>query len=69
MEFNRELLDRISKYFKNRQIVINSNIMKIHKKFREKVFLLLISRIKENKVKNEKDTYARKKQDIIYKDK
>ena len=30
--------------------------MKYHKKFREKVFMLLISRIKENKVKNEKDT-------------
>ena len=38
------------------KLLLIQTIMKYHKKFREKVFMLLISRIKENKVKNEKDT-------------
>ena len=47
------------------KLLLIQTIMKYHKKIREKVFMILISRIRENKVKNEKDICARKKQDII----
>ena len=36
------------------KLLLIQTIMKYHKKFREKVFMLLINRIKEHKVKNEK---------------
>ena len=39
---------------KKDKLLLIQAIMKYHKKFREKIFLLLMNRIKENKIKNEK---------------
>ena len=52
-------------FLKADKLLLIQTIMKYHKKFREKVFMLLMNRIKENRIKNEKD--ASKKIFRIYK--